>query len=149
MTSLFPTVALPDPQLQEPESQETIFGRNVELDYTKQEYVVSPTGKQSKLDETDSWVEWGAKALATPRYKHLIYSDNYGSELHTLIGQSLSHEAVESEIRRMAKECLLADDRTANVDNFQFEWIDDGVIFTCRIVNIRGESRYIGGKVVL
>lgn len=49
----------------------------------------------------------------------------------------------------MAKECLLADECTANVDNFQFEWIDDGVMFTCRIVNIRGESKNIGGKVVL
>lgn len=149
MANLFPTVALPDPQTQETTTQETVFGRNVALDYEQTEFILSPTGRQYKLDETNSWVEWCVKALATPRYKHLIYSDNYGSEFHTLIGQSLSHEATESEIRRMTKECLLADERTANVDNFQFKWIDDGVMFTCRIVNVRGESRYIGGKVVL
>lgn len=149
MANLFPTVALPDPEIQESKTQEVVFGRNVELDYVEEEFILSPTGRQYKLDETNSWVEWCVKALATPRYKHLIYSDNYGSEFHTLIGQSLSHEAAESEIRRMAKECLLADARTANVDNFKFEWIDDGVMFTCRIVNVRGESRNIGGKVVL
>lgn len=149
MASLFPTVALPDPQTQEAASQETVFGRNVELNYENTEFVLSPTGRQYKLDEVNSWVEWCVKALSTPRYKHLIYSDSYGSEFHTLIGKSYSHELAESEIRRMAKECLLADDRTANVDNFQFEWIDDGVMFTCRIVNIRGESANIAGKVVV
>ncbi|SEO98715.1 DUF2634 domain-containing protein [Propionispora vibrioides] len=149
MANLFPATALPDPQTQETTTQEIVFGRNVELDYTQEEFVLSPTGRQYKLDETNSWVEWCVKALATPRYKHLIYSDNYGSEFETLIGKSYSHEAAESEIRRMAKECLLADSRTANVDNFQFEWIEDGVIFVCRIVNVRGESRNIGGKVVL
>lgn len=149
MADLFPTVALPDPQLPDTATEETVFGRNVALNYENEEFFLSPTGRQYKLDEVNSWVEWCVKALSTPRYKHLIYSDNYGSELYTLIGQSYSHEFAESEIRRMVKECLLADDRTANVDNFQFEWIDDGVMFTCRVVNIRGESRYVGGKVVL
>ena len=149
MASLFPTVALPDPQTQETITEDTVFGRNVSLDYEQAEFVLSPTGRQYKLDETNSWVEWCVKAMATPRYKHLIYSDSYGSEFHTLIGKSYTHEAAESEIRRMTKECLLADERTANVDNFQFEWIDDGVMFACRIVNVRGESANIGGKVVL
>ena len=149
MPNLFPTVELPNPQITETASGETAFGRNVALNYEETEFVVSPTGRQYKQDEVNSWVEWCIKALSTPRYKHLIYSDNYGSELHTLIGKSFSHEFAEAEIRRMVKECLLADDRTANVDNFKFEWIDDGVIFTCRIVNVRGDSRDVVGKVVV
>ena len=149
MANLFPVTALPDPELQDAQSQETIFGRNVELNYENEEFALSPTGRQYPLDETDSWVEWCVKALSTPRYQHLIYSDNYGSEFYTLIGKSFSHEFAESEIRRMAQECLLADSRTANVDNFQFEWIDDGVMFTCRIVSARGDTKYLGGKVVL
>ena len=78
-----------------------------------------------------------------------ISSDNYGSELQTLIGKSYPHEYAESEIKRMVKECLMADSRTAAVDSFQFEWIEDGVMFTCRIENVRGESKHIAGKVVL
>ena len=149
MADLFPTVTLPDPQILESSSSNASFGRNVELNYSDEEFVLSPTGRQYKLDEVNSWVEWCVKALSTPRYKHLIYSDNYGSELHTLIGKSYPHEYAESEIKRMVKECLMADARTAAVDEFQFEWIEDGVIFICRIENVRGESKYIAGKVVL
>ena len=149
MANLFPVTVLPDPELQDAQSQETVFGRNVELNYENEEFVLSPTGRQYPLNETDSWVEWCVKALSTPRYKHLIYSDNYGSELQTLIGKSYPHEYAESEIKRMVKECLMADSRTAAVDSVQFEWIEDGVMFTCRIENVRGESKHIAGKVVL
>ena len=149
MADLFPTVTLPDPKLLESSSSNATFGRNVELNYSDEEFVLSPTGRQYKLDEVNSWVEWCVKALSTPRYKHLIYSDNYGSELQTLIGKSYPHEFAESEIKRMVKECLMADSRTAAVDSFQFEWIEDGVMFTCRIENVRGESKHIAGKVVL
>ena len=149
MADLFPIITLPDPQISEISSINAAFGRNVELNYSDEEFVLSPTGRQYKLDEVNSWVEWCVKALSTPRYKHLIYSDNYGSELQTLIGKSYPHEYAESEIKRMVKECLMADSRTAAVDSFQFEWIEDGVMFTCRIENVRGESKHIEGKVVL
>lgn len=150
MANLYPISSLPNPQIQEVDSVQSKFGRNVEYDYTNREFVVSPLGRQYLLNEVDSWVEWCVKALSTPRYKHmLVYSGNYGSELHTLIGKCYPHPVAESQIRRMVKECLLADKRTATVEKFTFEWIDDGIIFTCEISNIHGDSRYVGGKVVV
>lgn len=148
MPALFPETVV-DPEIIESTAEETQFGRNVGFDFEHDEFAVSPTGRQYKLDETDSWIEWAIKALATPRYQHLIYSDNYGSEFHTLIGTCQPHEFIESEIRRMTKECLMVDDRTEKVDEFEFEWIDDGVMFTCKLTSVRGETRYIGGKVVI
>lgn len=150
MANLYPISALPDPVQVEPTSETMQFGRNVEYDYEKREFVISPLGRQYLLNEVNSWVEWCVKALSTPRYKHmLVYSGNYGSELHTLIGKCYPHPVAESEIMRMVKECLLADARTAAVEKFEFKWIDDGVMFKCQISNIHGESRYIGGKVVV
>lgn len=148
MPNLFPQVATAV-EMPEATASETKFPRCVAFDFEAPEFVLSPTGRQYRLDETDSWVEWAVKALATPRYQHLIYSDNYGSELHTLLGKSYPHEVAESEIRRMVKECLLADARTEKVDQFSFQWIDDGVLFVCRMTNIRGQSKHIAGKVVL
>ena len=141
---------MPDPQQAEASTAQVQFNKSVEYNYINQEFVRSPLGRQYLLDETDSWIEWCVKALSTPRYKHLlVYSTNYGSELHTLIGKCYSHEFAESEIRRMVRECLLANERTAAVENFVFEWIDDGVIFTCSLTNTRGETKNIIGKVVV
>lgn len=56
--------------------------------------------------------------LATERYEHLIYSDNYGAELINLLGENM-HYAM-SEIQRRVKEALMQDDRILKVDNFEF-----------------------------
>ena len=46
----------------------------------------------------------------------------------------------------MVKDCLLADKRTASVDDFNFTWIDDGIIFSVK--NIIGENITISRTVV-
>ena len=48
----------------------------------------------------------------------------------------------------MVKDCLLADKRTASVDDFNFTWIDDGIIFSCSVKNIIGENITISRTVV-
>ncbi|EGT4624338.1 TPA: DUF2634 domain-containing protein [Clostridioides difficile] len=57
--------------------------------------------------------------LNTERYRHLIYSWNYGVELNDLIGEPISF--VIPELERRIKEALIQDDRVENVDNFEFQ----------------------------
>ena len=64
-------------------------------------------------------------ALETPRYAHLIYSFDYGSELITMLGQS--NELVQTEGKRLIREALLADDRIYSVDNFKFDFTGSSV----------------------
>lgn len=64
-------------------------------------------------------------ALETPRYAHLIYSFDYGSELLTLFGHS--NELVQTEGVRLIKEALLVDERIKSVDNFKFNFSADSV----------------------
>lgn len=54
--------------------------------------------------------------LLTPRYRHLIYSWAYGSELDTLIGTDA--DFAFSEAQRMISEALLADPRITDVRDF-------------------------------
>ena len=66
------------------------------------------------------------KILNTERYKYIIYSWNYGIELHDLFGQPIMF--VCPEIERRVKEALLQDDRITAVDNFDFNFPKKGVV---------------------
>lgn len=119
---------------------ETSYGSTVQFDFEKHEFILSPTGKQKTVTSSDAWGEWCVKAMSTERYRYLIYSNRYGEEIDTLLGKSKPHEVIESEIRRMTRECLMCDPRTAKVEDFHFQWIKDGIMFSCRATNTLGDE---------
>lgn len=57
--------------------------------------------------------------LSSERYKHIIYSWDYGVELVDLIGKPMPY--VMSEIPRRIKEALTQDNRILDVVDFQFK----------------------------
>ena len=71
------------------------------------------------------------KVLNTERYKHIIYSWNYGVELVDLFGKPLPY--VLPEIPRRIEEALLVDDRIDKVDSFELDYDRRGTV-TCRFV---------------
>lgn len=125
-----------------------VFGRSWRFDFDAGEFVVTPTRKVAVADEKEAWVQWCEKAIRTPRYRHVIYSRDYGSELEELIGSSFGHAVQESEIQRIVTETLLADARTEAVDQFTFSWKDEACTFTCRIRNVRDEIEIIESVVI-
>ena len=149
MAELFPTTGVADATYTDTAASDTTtYGSTVQFDFEKHEFILSPTGKQKTVTGADAWGEWCVKALCTERFKYLVYSSDYGEEIDTLMGQSKPHAVIESEVRRMVKECLMCDPRTASVDEFSFTWIDDGFIFSCKITNTLGESMTITRTVV-
>lgn len=58
------------------------------------------------------------KILSTNRYKHAIYSRNYGFRIDGLIGKSTAY--VQSVVKQRITEALLQDDRITDVYNFVF-----------------------------
>lgn len=149
MPDLFPTVGTAEATYIDEAASDTVnYGKTVQFDFEKHEFILSPTGRQKTVTSSDAWGEWCVKALCSERYKYLIYSDNYGEEIDTLLGKSYPRKVVESEIRRMVKDCLMVDKRTASVDNFKFTWIDDGIMFSCDVKNTIGETMTISRKVV-
>jgi hypothetical protein len=57
--------------------------------------------------------------LRTERYKHAIFSWNYGVEFGDLFGMPVSW--VIPEVKRRIREALLQDTRVTAVDGFEFE----------------------------
>lgn len=74
--------------------------------------------------------------LNTERYFWLIFSWNYGVELHNLIGKD--PEYCIPEIERRIREALLQDDRITAVENFQFEVNKKKVLTTFTVISIFG-----------
>ncbi|MDR0268363.1 DUF2634 domain-containing protein [Paenibacillus sp.] len=151
MANLFPEtpdmVWTDEPVAEELAAGGAMFGRSWRFDFDKGEFVMSPTCKMAVADEQEAWVIWCEKAIRTPRYRHLIYSRDYGSELEDLIG-GVSRALQESEIRRMVTETLLADARTQSVDQFVFAWEGETCRFSCRITNIHDEIETLESVVI-
>lgn len=59
------------------------------------------------------------KIIRTERYKHIIYSWNYGIELEDLFGMPVEYCVVELE--RRISEALLQDNRIMAVNGFEFD----------------------------
>jgi hypothetical protein len=131
----------------ESSTEEVAFGRSWHFDFDTGDFVMTPTRKVARADETVAWVVWCQKAIRTPRYRYLIYSREHGEEFDDLIGKGHSRAIQESEIQRMVTEALMVDPRTANVGEFTFEWRDDACHFTCRITNVRDQEAVLEGSV--
>src|SRR5690606_37221998 len=74
--------------------------------------------------------------LQTERYRHLIYSDDYGSELEGLIGRDPLF--VQSELKRRIREALMQDDRIEDVTNFSIRFDGDSALVRFTVVSIFG-----------
>lgn len=97
-----------------------------------------PSGEGDRcLDGVDALRQSVSLALATPRYAHLIYSFDYGSELMNLFGHS--NELVQTEAVRLIREALLVDERILSVDNFRFDFAGDAVNISFDVKSVYGD----------
>lgn len=68
------------------------------------------------------------KVLLSPRFRCLIYDNQYGSEIkQTIIATDVSQEYVETELPRLVKDACLADSRILDVYDFSFEFLGEEV----------------------
>lgn len=151
MPSLFPETGVvwgDEEDLSGAASEEVRFGRGWRFDYDAGDFVLTPSGKVAAAGPQEAWVQWCIKAVKTPRYRHVIYSRNYGSELEELVGQGDSRGVMESEITRMVTETLLADPRTDSVDQFTFDWNLEQCMFSCQVASVQEEMFILESEVI-
>ena len=67
------------------------------------------------------------KAIITPRWKCLIYDNQYGSEVEAAVIQNkeATREYVETVIPGFVRDCLRPDSRVTGVSNFDITFEDD------------------------
>lgn len=68
------------------------------------------------IDDLEAMRQAVGKALRTERFTWPIYTDNYGIELRTLIGEDM--DLVMAEIERLVTEALSVDERIIEVSDF-------------------------------
>ncbi|MCQ4086681.1 DUF2634 domain-containing protein [Saccharibacillus sp. JS10] len=130
------------------DSNVVTFGKGWKFDYAQGEFMTTPSGRVAVANSREAWIEWCQKAIRTPRYRHVIYSRDYGSELEDLLGSDYPHSVIESEVERMVTETLLADDRTSSVDQFSFAWIGDGCTFSCQVTSVQEDVEFLESEVI-
>ncbi|MDS1004918.1 DUF2634 domain-containing protein [Clostridium sporogenes] len=144
MPNLFPeNISLEENNIEELEEPIIDFKGSYLFDFKTGEFVKNPDGSIARANDLESYVQWCYKAMATPRYK-LAYSDLYGQEFKNIIGQDISKDAIELEVKRMTEETLMVHPRTKDVYNFIFEWSDnkEKVLYTYEIITI-DEERFM------
>ena len=86
---------------------------------------------------------WVYKALLIPRYHHLIYSWDYGSELMDLIGKAYTPSLIKSEAKRYIKEALEINPYILEVDVLDIDFKDGTLNANINLLTIYGESEVI------
>lgn len=81
---------------------------------------------------------WVYKAMKTERFRYLIYSWHYGSELSSLIGQSYAPHLTKAESIRYIKEALLIHPYIKNVGNVAVGFEKGKLTIQARLETIYG-----------
>jgi hypothetical protein len=81
------------------------------------------------------------KAIITPRFKCLIYDNQYGSEIEEAITTNdATQEYVETAIEGFVADALKPDTRILRVYDFSVEFKDDGAYIYFKADTIFGET---------
>ena len=81
------------------------------------------------------------KAIITPRFKCLIYDDQYGSEIEdTFIAQDATRAYIEAATEGFVRDCLKPDTRIINVYDFSFEYEKDAAYICFKASTIFGDT---------
>lgn len=88
---------------------------------TKTPYIDWETGRMyGYVDGIEAMKQHVKKTLLTPRFKCIIYDNQYGSEVDNLIRGDMDYELIQVEAIRVIQDALLCDKRITDVYDFDF-----------------------------
>jgi phage baseplate assembly protein W len=91
------------------------------------------------VDGLDAIKQFCIKTINTARFRHVIYSFNYGCEIEELIGMDLSEDFLKAEISRMVTEALEYDDRIDSVEDFEITNEHDNIYINFTVNTMYGD----------
>lgn len=98
------------------------------------------------VDGQEAMNQYIKKAILTPRFRCLIYSNQYGSEImDVLLDKNVTREYIETEISFLVTDTLIHDPRVLRVYNVGIEFGDtypmqDSCIITFDVDTIYGKT---------
>ncbi len=133
--TLFPII---QPQVAEDGMELSIF-KEAKWDF-ENNIPVYKNGSPVVVSGKEAVLVWAWKALHTPRFRHEIYTWDYGNEVDSLIGQPFSEELKQSEAARYVEECLLVCPYITSVS-------DTAISFSDGILNVNAKLNTVYGEV--
>lgn len=98
---------------------------------------IFPAGSCDGLEAANQFIK---KTLLTPRFRCLIYDNQYGSELkQTIIAADATNEYIETEIPRLVKDACLADSRILDIYDFSCSFEKERAYIRFKANTIFGE----------
>lgn len=97
------------------------------------------------IDGQEAMNQYIKKAILTPRFRCLIYSNQYGSEIiDTLMNRDVTREYIETEIDFLVTDTLIHDPRILRIYNVEIEFKDtypmqDSCVISFDVDTIYGE----------
>lgn len=94
------------------------------------------------IDGIEACRQYIRKSLITPRFKCLIYDNQWGSEIKQAITtEDASPAYIAAELPRIIKDAIINDDRILDVDTseFTFEFVNDGLYIDFIVDTIYGK----------
>lgn len=94
------------------------------------------------VDGIEACHQFIKKAIITPRFKCLIYDNQYGSEIKQAItADDASESYIKARLPHLIKEAIINDERIKNVDTaaFNFSIVGDRLYVECTVETIYGD----------
>lgn len=133
--NLFPII---QPQASEEETELALY-KEVKWDFVN-DIPVYVNGAPVIVSGKDAVLVWAWKALHTPRYRHEIYTWDFGNEAESLIGQPITEELKQSEAARYVRDCLIVNPYITDVSDITVSFTGDVLNISCTIETIYGEG---------
>lgn len=92
------------------------------------------------VDGIEALKTWVYLTLHTSRYRHIIYSWDYGNELEDLLGQSFTQEYLNTEIPRLLEESLLINPHIKSITDVNVTLNQDKLSGSFKINTDYGEA---------
>lgn len=135
MSSLFPII---QPENETSTSNQLPLCKEVAWDYEKGTPIFSG-GNPVVVTGAEAVKVWVWKTLKTVRYRHDIYTWDYGCEVESLIGQAFTSDVKQSEAIRFVREALEPNPYITSVRQTSVDFIGSKLTITCIVDTVYGE----------
>lgn len=96
-------------------------------------------GKFVIVEGKEALKVWIWKALHTVKMTYSVYSDSYGHDLDSIVGQGFSSGLIESEAKRLVWECLKTNQHITGIENFSTTSDADNLLISFTAITDLGE----------
>lgn len=116
---IFPFIEVTEDEAEEIE-EELPLAKEYAWDFDKEDFKYR-NGKMYFVEGNEAIKVWIWKLLRTERYRDLIFSWDYGNEIHDLIGQGFTQGFTNSEAERYVREAIdyNLSDYVTNISNLE------------------------------